>query len=471
MDKKNINISAFKAGLWYTICNVLIRGVNFMTTPLFTRLMSKEDFGLYSNYIAWVSILGTLTTLDLVVTVSRARFDYEDNLDEYISSIQVLGSLFTAICYLVICFFSKFFVSYLGMEMVYIHIMFLYLLVSPSLQLLQAKHQQLMKYKAVTALTISSTLLTVICSVVLVSVMNDKFMARVLGNTVVLLAVCMVLYTYNLKLGRKVDPHVWKYALGIAVPYIPHILAGNVLGTIDRIYITKYCGPESTALYSVVHTISLLVTMLGTSINQAWAPWLFENLNTKQYPIIRKATNVYIAAALLFVTLSILFGPEIISLFAGSEYREGICIVAPIMTGSYFFILYTFFVNIETFYKKTGIISICTTVSSIFNIITNKIFVFRFGYVAAAYTTLASYLLLFFLHFTVCMKLGVKEYYSSSLFVSLILIALAVTFISGVLYDATIIRFIVIGILLIGIMFFLVRKRNVLLVKIKSLVK
>ena len=55
--QESINKRALKAGIWYTICNFAIRGINFITTPFFTRLISKSDYGLYSNYASWLSLL------------------------------------------------------------------------------------------------------------------------------------------------------------------------------------------------------------------------------------------------------------------------------------------------------------------------------------------------------------------------------------------------------------------------------
>ena len=56
---------AIKAGLWFTICNLLQKGISFITVPIFTRIMSTEDYGLYSIYISWYSIMTIFATLHL----------------------------------------------------------------------------------------------------------------------------------------------------------------------------------------------------------------------------------------------------------------------------------------------------------------------------------------------------------------------------------------------------------------------
>ena len=42
-----------KAGLWYTVCNFMFRGMAFITTPIFTRLMSKTEGGEFSTFSSW----------------------------------------------------------------------------------------------------------------------------------------------------------------------------------------------------------------------------------------------------------------------------------------------------------------------------------------------------------------------------------------------------------------------------------
>ena len=41
------NKKALKAGFWYTFSNFLIKGIAFLTMPIFTRIMSKYDIGVF----------------------------------------------------------------------------------------------------------------------------------------------------------------------------------------------------------------------------------------------------------------------------------------------------------------------------------------------------------------------------------------------------------------------------------------
>ena len=51
------NKKVIKAGLGYTIGNVFLKGLNFLTIPIFTRILSPNDYGLFNTYAAFESIL------------------------------------------------------------------------------------------------------------------------------------------------------------------------------------------------------------------------------------------------------------------------------------------------------------------------------------------------------------------------------------------------------------------------------
>ena len=460
---ENMNRKALKAGLWYTVCNFVIRGINFLTTPIFTRLLSKADYGAYSNYASWLSLLTILTTLDLYTSVMRAKFDFEDDLDGFVSSIQVLGTLFTAVCYAVVLAFPAFFENLFGMDMRYIHIMFIYMMVSPSFSILQAKHRQLLKYKFVSALAGVSTLGSVICSLICVLSMQDDLFGRVIGSTGFLTLVYACIFAFNLWKGKKVRVAYWRYALQIALPLIPHVLAGNILGTSDRIMITNFCGEESNALYSVVYSCSLVVMIFYNSVNQAWSPWFYEQVNQKNYSIIKKASKVYIYISLAILSAIMLVGPEIVLVFGGKKYADSFNIVPCIMLGVFYWSLYTFFVNTEIFYKKTFGISLMSIIAAVFNIVSNYLLIPRVGWEAAAYTTLVSYFLMLVLHSFAGKKLGTDAYFNRKFFFGIALVAFCVMVGIRFLYAFTILRYaIVLIVAIVGIVFAYKRKDDII---------
>ena len=151
--------TVIKAGIWYTLSSFLTKGVAFITTPIFTRLLSSNDYGEYSNFVAWAGILVIVATMEMHATVNRARYDY-DNLDGYLSSVAITGTIVTTVLWGIVQLFPDFFCRFFSMDMPYINILFITTMVSPALQLLQAKNRINYKYKTYVALSFGSVLLS-----------------------------------------------------------------------------------------------------------------------------------------------------------------------------------------------------------------------------------------------------------------------------------------------------------------------
>ena len=49
---------ASKAALWFTICGFVQKGISFITVPIFTRLLTTEQYGVVSIFYSWESDWG-----------------------------------------------------------------------------------------------------------------------------------------------------------------------------------------------------------------------------------------------------------------------------------------------------------------------------------------------------------------------------------------------------------------------------
>ena len=88
MEKtESIDKKAAKAGLWYTVGNIMLKGAAFLSLPIFTRLLSTTDFGIYNTYIAYEQILTAIIGLGMYGTVKSAKIDWKERFGEYVSSI------------------------------------------------------------------------------------------------------------------------------------------------------------------------------------------------------------------------------------------------------------------------------------------------------------------------------------------------------------------------------------------------
>ena len=98
---------AAKVSISYTICSIVQRCISFITLPVFTRLLTTEQYGQATVYSSWMSLLVLFITLYLPYgSFSTAMIKYEDRRDEYISSSEGICLLLSAaflVIYLPFC--------------------------------------------------------------------------------------------------------------------------------------------------------------------------------------------------------------------------------------------------------------------------------------------------------------------------------------------------------------------------------
>ncbi len=451
---------ALKAGVWYTFCFFLTKGIAFISVPLFTRLLSSEEFGNYSSFVAWLGIVSIVTTMDMFATVNRARYDY-DNLEGYLASVVLAGSVMTTLCWGIVNLFPTFFENLFSMERIYINIMFASVMVSPALSLFQAKNRIRYRYKTYTAIVLTSVVLSTLVSLILVILMQDKLLGRILGQYGTLFLVDSAIYIYILVKGKRIKFSECKYAIIICLPLIPHLLSKFVLNQSDRIMIKYFCGPTDTALYSLAYHCAMIPIVLATAMNTAWSPWLSEKIHANDYPSVQKASFYYVSFFNSMVIGLMLLAPELLLIFGGSRYIEAKWVLPPVVLGAVFQFLFNLYVSVEQFAKKTVGMAAGTCLAAVINVLLNWLFIPRYGYIAAAYTTVAGYLILLIIHYYLTVKIGYKEVYNNKFVFVSSSVMLIIMFVIMPLYNFSVLRYGIISayVIIMGYMFYINKNR------------
>lgn len=401
-----------KSGLWYTVSNFLTKGLVFLTTPLFTRLLTQEEFGAFSNFTSWLNILIAVVTLNVEASLISARFDYEDRLDSYVFSALSLSSISVLICAVIANIFMGPISRWMSLDPLYINFMFAYLFFFPAFQLFQTQERFFFRYKNSVLLSVTSSGGACLMALVLVFLMNNRLSGRILGHVAPTILIGLALYFYIAKKGKRIDFGVYKYVLKVCLPYIPHLLSMTVLTSVGKIMITNLCGEKENALFSVAYSVAMIVTLFLTALNGAYSPWLAEKLAQEKYGEVRKTSKYYIALFMFFGLGLMLLAPEVLFIMGGRAYMEAKTVMVPVALGCMCQFLYTMFVNVEQFCKKTVGMAVASLSAAGLNYVLNLLLIPRYGYVAAAYAALLGYLWLLGAHMLLVRLINKQEVYS-----------------------------------------------------------
>ena len=459
-----------KAGLWFTICNVLQRGISIITVPIFTRLLTTEQYGTYSVYLSWLNILSIFTCLNLYYGVfNKAMVKFHDDRDRYISSMQGLVTVLCGAFYLVYYIFRGFFNSFLELSTTIVSMMFIEMLMTPMIQFWMGKNRFEYKYKSIVIISLIKSILNPFIGIVIVLNSSYKAEGRIFSAVIVEIVICGAIMIYQYYKGKAFFIKAyWKYSILFNLPLIPHYLSGSLLNQGDRIVIQKLLGTSSVALYSVAYNVGMLTQLVTNAIAQAITPWLYECLKKEEYSDINKRLRPIMALVAGVCVLLMLFAPEIVWIFASKDYAEAVYVIPPIASSVFFIYMYNVYSNFEFYYEKRFFITIASFIAAGLNIVLNYIFVPVFGYAAAAYTTLVCYALYAFGHYLFSLYICKKEikginvfYFKDFLVVSIIIIL--ITILINVLYNNTLLRYIII--LCIAFLSLIFKKRIIDLVK------
>ena len=448
MIKKIFSNSLIKNGAYYTLGTFILQGINFLTLPLYTRVLTTRDFGITSLYTAWQSVVVIFLCLQTFSTIQNAKVTYEDEeYREYNSNIVVLSFISFFIFAVIIMGFSKQFSKLSGLS---VNLIFLMLLHSFFTLGVTFKNTILrFDGKAEKQLFISMfyTIFNVGLSLFFITSVPgiEKATGKILGAVVP--SIILGGYFY-LEIILKTKPTFKKehfiFCLTLGLPLILHNLSHIVLTSSDRMMIEKFIGLEETGIYGFTYTIGTILSTAAGAFGSAWVPWYFERLKREKYDEIKIYSKNYLDFFTLVTVGFIFISPEIVRFMGSTDYWIGKYFLPWIIFGCYFIFLYSFPVNYEFYVKKTNYIALGTSLSAVINLVLNYIFIPTYGSFGAALTTLASYFFLFVFHETIARKKFSYKMFTVRQYFGRIFIVTVSCFVYTKIVDMIIARYIII---------------------------
>lgn len=467
-----------KAGIGYTFANYLISGLNFLTIPIFARLLSTSDYGIYNTFAAYQSILFVFIGCALNTSYKNARYKYKFKsespnksycYEEYASSSIVFTIINSVIYALILNILYPYISKYIGINRLLVNCLIIASFGQALISLFNADASLTYSYKSYIKISLVNAISNVIVSIFLiVFVLNvNKYLGRVFGNCIPLFFAGLYIIVKFFKRSKPGYTKGYiKWGLAYSLPIIPHAISQIILSQFDRIMINNMIGSSEAGIYSFAYTIFTIISVTYTSLDTVWSQWFYDHLNKKLYKPIRTKSNIYMILMCMFSSMVILLSPEIITILGTSKFHDSIYCVIPIIVGGFLSFLYLIPAGVEYYTENTKFIALGTTSAAIINIILNYVFILRYGYQAAAYTTLVTYLLNFIFHYLISRKLYDVILFDLRVIVSSILLILVIAIISFAYLDSFVIRLVIFIILMI--LFLIVEEKNIhLIAKIK----
>lgn len=397
--KKKIPVG-FKSAIVYLFATVFTRGLAIITTPIFTRIMSTDQVGMVNLYSSWYSMITVISTLALTSGgFSIALREFNNERDQYVSSVLSLTSIVALAMAILYAMAPSFWNGITGLPTHLMVLLLVGLLVAPARDFWLSRQRFEYRYKLSGTVTVFSAIFASGLAVAAVLYANhfglsDIASIRLFANYFIVYGVALFIWLSIFFKGRCFySAKYWKFSLQLSIPLIGYSIASQVLSVSDRLMISKMVGNSAVGIYSTLYTVSSLSLMVWSAINSSFEPYLYQNMENPNSKIKKISMTMLIMYSLVAILL-VYLAPEIVKILATAEYYQGIYIMPPIAGGVYFIAVSNLYSDILVYLKKTKMIMISSVIAALLNLILNYLMINAYGYMAAAYTTLVSYIIM-----------------------------------------------------------------------------
>lgn len=453
MKKLDTIPQSVKASAALFFATIITKGIAYITTPIYTHLLSTDEYGKMSVYVTMENAFGIVAMFSLSAGVfNNGMLVYPDERDEYSFSMLMLSNLITLIsCALMISLHSVI-RKWIAIDLPFIILMSVYFLLQPAYSFWTCRKRYELKYKLSSLWTIIFAIFPSITAVVCILLTRgSRLYAQIFGSRIALIILYIGFYVYlAIKAHGKVNTRFWKVAFLFNLPLIPHYLSGVLLGSADKLMISNMVGDEATAYYSVAYSVSSIVMVMWTAINASLVPFTYEKCKTKDFESISKVTMPILFVFALVCLVVTLLAPEVIAIMGPRNYNTAVYVIPPIIGGVFFQVQYFIYANVIYYYEKPRYVMYASVSSVVLNIVLNYFFIQRFGFIAAGYTTLVSYFVQACLDFLALRKVVGSTIYNMKQLGILSLFLVIVILLGNFVYDKIIIRYVIVMSILIG---------------------
>lgn len=364
----------------------------FLLMPLYTALLTTEQFGTADILMQTANLLIPLAALGISEGLFRFALDTEGERRKRVFTT-ALGVIIVGILPLAVLIQLLRFVSiYDG----YVWLVLFYVCAA-NLHSVCANYIRACDKAKVFALQgIANTVLTILLNILFLVVFDMGVMGYVLSVAVADITVTAVLFVacklYRHIEIKKPDKALLGAMLKFSIPYIPTTLMWTITSACDRFIVTAYAGAAENGLYAAAYKLPTLISLAGGVFIEAWQfssvsdakleerAKFFENVHKNYMGIMFMGTSALVA---LSKVLTVLLLDD--SYYSSWRY-------VPVLGMAMLFSAFSAFMGSVYFLEKRSVRSFATAAAgALINVVLNFALIIPMGAMGAAIATVASY--------------------------------------------------------------------------------
>lgn len=435
------NSSLSKSVAWYGFGNLFIRSLSFILLPLYSNLISTEEFGdfalLMSVYAIGVVLyqFGMQSALNKFFIEEKSEDKKKLIFSSVFNSILLLGIIFT-----IILWFTAPQFSLLIFDSTKFSYLLILIVITILIETLTFFILFLLKTKELAKRAVTYTIIGGITNLFLNIILVYQYRLGVPGIILSQLVAGAILLFLLINVIRedyipKIDGEIFKAIFKFSSPLLLANLLTAGVNVADRFILNNLMGRDEVGIYSFSYRIAIIMNVFVASFSTAWNPHslnLFYSNDYKQ--AFGKTLTKLIALSCVLLLIVSLFARHLFDLYLfniaifNPAYKAGVVIIPLVMIGYIFSGISTFYTVYPYVSNKTFHFLISDAIAFSTNIILNFILIPRIGLLGAAFATAIGFLCgaayLFFIS-----RAEIKIEYQTKDLLIIIIVALGILFI------------------------------------------
>ena len=413
-----------KNTIWISIGTFGSRTISFFLLPIFTRVLTKDDYGKIDFFSTTVSLLTIFLSIEIAAAVFRFSTDEKEKNKKILSSSYLIIA-FSGILLLILSpLFSK--LSTFFSEIKY------YLLFSIILGITTAINKNYLRAKEKMLIFATSDIINTFSfatfGIILVAILRNGVKGYLQAYLIAQLITNIYLFTagklYREISFKEISFKTLKGMIKYSAPFVPNDLSWWIMNVSDRYLLIYFLGFAASGIYAVSYKFMALISVLNGIFYQAWqvsAVKQYEKEDRDQFysNVFYHLSTTLIAVLLVF---SVIMKP-FVSIMVGSEFEKAWVYLPFLLLGALFSAFSSFY-GIGYIASKESKGAFTTSVyGALTNLGINILFIPIIGIQAAAISTMVAFLTMWLLRIKQTKKYFTIKVNGKLLFLNILLVS------------------------------------------------
>ncbi len=380
----------------YLFSKSIVMIITFLSIPFFTHMMTPTEYGNFSLLITYSGILMPFFCIGVYLSIARASVEFRGEYREYLQTMIVMCFFIILPFFIVIMITNYYWVEV--SDTISIVLISTYILFMSINSMVNSYYQYEKRIKFAALISGIRGVMVILVSMIFVQYATfDKSFARMSGVVIAegLFFLYLIIKVFNDFQTKSIKRKYVKFAVAYSSPLIVGSLSYILNNQFDRLVIDFYFGSSEVGIYSFAYTIGMIPLTLAIAIRQGVNPHIYDLIEAGDYLTVRKISHLLSLFFFSICTLIIIFGNHVVAVVASEEFASSSFILSYIVLGAFIQMMILNESEIQMYFKKTKVNSIIILLGCIINIVLNIIFVPFYGVLAAAISTVATYIVMF----------------------------------------------------------------------------